>query len=275
MIGSAHRLIIGNFVCVIFCDADQQRQGSSLFSRNEAETINSGLRALDYEPDSLQFSMNIPYIRTPETQILIDTGLGQGKGSLAQSLLTAGVELNRIEHVIISHAHGDHVGGLVSADGSLVYPHAQYYVWKDEWAAWNEAAQKPENADSPVRKSLLAIQDKVHLIKQEQEFLPGIHAIHTPGHTVGHMALLIESQGERLLHMVDAIHHPSQVVHPDWSPGFDAQPDLAADTRLKLLERAAADNLLMLAYHFPFPGLGRVMRTEANIVWQPIGDSGM
>jgi glyoxylase-like metal-dependent hydrolase (beta-lactamase superfamily II) len=267
MIGSAHRLTIGKFVGVIFCDSDQQRQASKLFTRNDAETVADSLRELDYEPDSLQFSMNIPYIRTPDTQILIDGGLGQGISSLTQSLLMAGIEVNRIEHVVISHAHGDHVGGLVSTDGVLTYPRAQYHVWKEEWAAWNEAAQKPENAESVIRKSLLAIQDRVNLIDHEHEFLPGIHAIHTPGHTPGHMALLIESQGECLLHVVDAVHHPSQVVHTDWSPGFDHQPDLAAVTRRKLLERVADENLLMLAYHFPFPGLGHVARNGEQLQW--------
>lgn len=270
MIGSAHRLTIGNFVCVIFCDSDQQRQASSLFSRYDTATIENSIRALGYEPDSLQFSMNIPYIRTPQTQILVDTGLGQGISSLPQSLLMAGIEVNRIQHIVISHAHGDHVGGLVSTDGALPYPHAQYHVWKEEWDSWNEAAQKPENAESVVRKSLLAIQDRVHLIDHEHEFLPGIHAIHTPGHTPGHMALLIESQGERLLHVVDALHHPSQVAHPDWSPGFDFQPDVAAITRRKLLERAANENLLILAYHFPYPGSGHVVRDGEEFVWQPI-----
>ncbi|MEZ4670145.1 MAG: MBL fold metallo-hydrolase [Anaerolineae bacterium] len=270
MIGSTHRLNIGKYVVVIFCDSQSTRQASALFPNTDKVLLESSVRALGYDPDVLQSSMNIPYIRTPDTQILIDTGLGPGRSQLPQTMAWAGIEINRIEHVIISHAHGDHIGGLVDANGSLMFPRARYYVWHTEWEAWQEAADKPENAESVVRKTLLAIKDKVTLVKDDGAFLPGISAVPTPGHTRGHMAVMIESEGERLLHLVDAIHHPSQVAHPEWSPGFDSQPDLSATTRTNILKRAAADDLLTLAYHFPFPGLGKVARDGSQNAWQPI-----
>jgi glyoxylase-like metal-dependent hydrolase (beta-lactamase superfamily II) len=270
MIGSTHRFTIGDFVCVAFCDADQVRDGYGLFGKIEPDVLKQGFTDLGYQPDALKFSMNILYIKTPEHSILVDTGLGVGMSKLPESLLLAGIELNKIDTIIITHGHGDHIGGIIGSDGTPTFPKAKYAIWKDEWEHWLGEATKDENPNPAAKKNLLPIQDKVILIEEEGEIVPGVQAVHAPGHTMGHMALLVASKGEKLLHIVDAAHHPIQLAHPEWSPNFDVRPDVSVATRKHLFERAADENLLMMAYHFAFPGLGKVERAGDVFKWEPI-----
>ena len=100
--------------------------------------------------------------------------------------------------------------------------------------------------------------------------MPGIRAITAYGHTPGHLALLIESAGQRLLHVGDALHQPQHAEFPDWSPGFDTIPFTAAEARRKLMRLAVNDHLLIFAYHFPFPGLGHVVEKGETWLWQPL-----
>ena len=93
-----------------------------------------------------------------------------------------------------------------------------------------------------------------------------MRAVDAKGHTVGQVAVLIESAGQKLLHIADVAHHPFQLYHPDWSPRFDNQPQVAAQTRQALFERVERQSLLMLAYHFPAPGLGYVRAGQ----WEPL-----
>lgn len=270
MLGSTHRFTVGDFLCVNFCDADQLRQSEGLFPQILPDTLKQEFATSGYQWDALKFSITILYIRTPEHSILVDTGLGGNMSKLTESLLLAGIELNRIDTVIITHGHPDHIGGIIGSNGAPTFPKARYAFWKSEWEHWLDVAQKAEDPANPVRKNILPIQDKVMLIEKEGEFLPGIHAIHAPGHTMGHMGLLLESKGQKLMHIVDAAHHPIQTVHPEWSPNFDAKPDVSIVTRTHLFERAADENLLTMAYHFEFPGLGHVKRAGSAFKWEPI-----
>lgn len=270
MIGSTHRFTVGDFVCVAFCDADQVRDGYGLFPNIAPDTLKQGFADAEYQADALKFSINILYIKTPEHSILVDTGLGAGMSNLPESLLMAGIELNKIDTVIITHGHGDHIGGIIGADGTPTFPKAKYAIWKDEWEHWLGEATKPENPNPSSQKNLLPIQDKVILIEEDGEIVPGVQAIHAPGHTMGHIALLIASKNDKLLHIVDAAHHPVQLAHPEWSPGFDVRPDVSAETRKHLFERAADEKLLMMAYHFAFPGAGYVERDGSAFKWKPV-----
>ncbi len=270
MIGSTHRFTIGDFVCVAFCDADQVRDGFGLFGKIEPDVLKQGFSEAGYQADALQFSMNILYIKTPEHSILVDTGLGVGMSKLPESLIMSGIELNKIDTIIITHGHGDHIGGIIGADGTPTFPKAKYAIWKDEWEHWLGEATKADNPNPAAKKNLIPIQDKVILIEEEGEIVPGVQALHAPGHTMGHIALLIASKGEKLLHIVDAAHHPVQLSHPEWSPNFDVDPALSAETRKHLFARAADEKLTMMAYHFAFPGLGHVEREGDAFKWEPI-----
>ena len=185
----------------------------------------------------------------------------------------AGIAPEDIDTVIVSHAHGDHINGLVNENGDLVFPNANYVIWGEEWDYWTSEATLADISEARanvIRNKLLPIQGKLtRITAEDQEIAPGVCPLPTPGHTPGHISLMIESDGERLMHIVDASHLLFQQQRPEWSPMYDSLPDVAAETRRRIFEKAATENLLVLAYHHPFPGLGHIARDGDAFVWQP------
>jgi len=118
--------------------------------------------------------------------------------------------------------------------------------------------------------NLLPIQGQLDLVDRETEIVPGIRAVAAPGHTPGHMALAISSGGEQLLVIADAVLHPIHLEQPEWYAVVDFIPEQAVATRRRLLNRAAAEKALVLAFHFPFPGLGHVVQKGEGWQWRPI-----
>jgi glyoxylase-like metal-dependent hydrolase (beta-lactamase superfamily II) len=173
-----------------------------------------------------------------------------------------GYEVKDIDTVILTHGHPDHIGGTLDTRGKPAFPNARYVMLKDEWDFW---MSKPNFMHLKLgdelkqfilmsaRKNLPPIQEQLVLIDHETEILPGIVAIAAPGHTPGHMALAISSGGEQLLHISDTVLYPIHMEQPDWYPAFDFAPEQASVTKHKLLNRAAAEKVMVFAFHFPFP----------------------
>jgi glyoxylase-like metal-dependent hydrolase (beta-lactamase superfamily II) len=120
-----------------------------------------------------------------------------------------------------------------------------------------------------LRQTFAAYAERLILIDDTADIEPGIHYVPTPGHSPGHRAVHIESKDARLLHIVDTIHMPIQLNALDAAPFDWQQPDIAIATRRALLARAESENLLLMAYHFPFPGLGCVQRRGGLLAWEP------
>jgi glyoxylase-like metal-dependent hydrolase (beta-lactamase superfamily II) len=110
--------------------------------------------------------------------------------------------------------------------------------------------------------------DAVNLLEGETALTDEVTAIATPGHTPGHMSLLVSSGGQKACLTGDAIVHPAQITEPDWAPRMDFEPDVASQTRHALLERFEAEGLTVVACHFPRPGFGQVVRLEGRRYWQ-------
>jgi len=204
-------------------------------------------------------------------------GLAPTTGKLVQNLKTVGITPEDIDTVIITHGHPDHIGGNTDSEGELVFPNARYVMWKDEWDFWNseEATLKLEEHVREVllgyaHKNLPPIQGQLDLIDRETDILPGIQAIAAPGHTPGHMALAISSRGEQLLCVSDTVLHPIHLEQPEWHAAVDFDPRQVQATRRRILKRAATEKALVLAFHFPFPGLGHVSQSRDIWQWEPI-----
>jgi glyoxylase-like metal-dependent hydrolase (beta-lactamase superfamily II) len=224
-----------------------------------------------------------PYIclvvNTGEHRVLVDTGAGglaPSTGRLLENLRASGTAPESIDTVILTHGHPDHIGGNIDAEGKPAFPNARYVMWKAEWDFWTsgEAEQKlheeiREVLVTSARKNLPPIQDRLELVDREGEIMPGISAVAAPGHTPGHMAVAISSGGEELLCVADAILHPVHVEQPQWFAAVDFAPEQVVTTRRSLLSRAAAENALVLAFHFPFPGMGHVVAKGEGWEWQP------
>jgi len=124
---------------------------------------------------------------------------------------------------------------------------------------------------APAAKRFIhSLRFQLNTVDREQEVVPGIRVIPAPGHTPGHLAVLIDSDGDRLLHIGDAATHPVHLEHPTLSNGFDQHPEQAAATRRELVDRAASEQMRLMAFHFPFPSVGHVApRAEGGWDWSP------
>jgi glyoxylase-like metal-dependent hydrolase (beta-lactamase superfamily II) len=272
-----YRFNVGSIECIVVADAVERiRNYVAMFPHLNADDIERAAKPYLNADGVLTGSLNCMIIKTSGQTILVDSGMGAATkpdmGHLLDNLKSVGISPEDIDTVIVSHAHGDHVNGLVSEDGDLVFSNANYVIWAEEWNYWTSdetQATIGEARAATVRNKLLPLQGKLTLIDSEdQEIAPGICPMPTPGHTPGHMSLMIESDGERLLHMVDVSHLLFQPQNPDWSPMYDSLPELAAETRRRIFEKAADEDLLVLAYHHPFPGLGHFRKQGEAFVWE-------
>lgn len=205
-------------------------------------------------------------VRDGERVVLIDTGAGGRMGTqnkLVASLRAAGVDPTMVTDVLISHAHGDHVGGLVGADGSLTFPNAAIRISEPEWEYMKAGAARAGEA-----VLLAAVTPRVQPFAPGAQVTPSIKAVPLAGHTPGHSGYEVVSGTERLLYVGDALHSSIlSVQRPDWVNGWDTDSTAGVATRQGLLERGATGSLRIYGVHFPFPGLGRFERKDDGFVW--------
>lgn len=218
--------------------------------------------------DAVHLSVQPLLVRLGERVVLIDTGAGGQMGTangLPDALAAAGVEPAEVTDVLISHAHGDHIGGLTNAEGALAFPNAVIRMSAPEWRHLQADAQGAGMSDL-----VAAIMPQVEPFEPGARLTPSITAVPLEGHTPGHSGFEITSGNERLLYVGDALHSSViSVRRPEQVNAWDHDSDAAVATRRGLLERGADGALLYYGVHFPYPGLGRIERREDGFVWTP------
>ncbi|MEM1236776.1 MAG: MBL fold metallo-hydrolase [Pseudomonadota bacterium] len=206
-------------------------------------------------------------VQTGSETILFDTGL-PGDG-VPNALGALGLAPADITHVVLTHMHGDHVGGLTN-DAGEVYSNAQYIAGSAEYNHWTSDAASERGAGTVAAK-VTPLVEKVSFIDGGASIRPGITSMATPGHTPGHMGFMLESNGEMLFISGDmANHHVWSLAYPDWEVRFDADKEAAAATRRSVLSMLAAERVPMSGYHMPFPGVGYVEARGDGFHWVPV-----
>ncbi|RKT35221.1 glyoxylase-like metal-dependent hydrolase (beta-lactamase superfamily II) [Roseovarius halotolerans] len=200
--------------------------------------------------DVAQFFFTPTVVNTGNALILFDTGLN-AEGTTA-ALGEAGYSPDQVDVVVITHMHGDHIGGLMNGDAPT-FPNARYVTGSKEFDAW--AAMENEGFESKVRP----LAEKMEMLEDGGSVAPGITAMAAFGHTPGHMTYMLESEGKQLLVAADfANHYVWSLGYPDWEVKFDMDKGAAAATRRRILEMLAAEEMPFIGYHMPWPGMGYV-----------------
>ena len=273
---------VGNIQCTAINDGTFFYPPVWFFSNVPREQVESTLGERNLSLTQVVSPYTCLVIKTGEHTVLVDTGadgLAPTTGDLLKNLKAEGIAPEEITTVVLTHAHPDHIGGVLDTSGKPAFANARYVMSRAEWDFWtSEPDLRATGMDDHMNellincalKNLPPLKPQMELLEAEKEIAPGIQAISAPGHTPGHLALVISSAKEQLLHIADAALHPIHLEHPSWRNVFDLSEDGAVLTRQRLLDRAAADNVNVLAYHFPFPGLGRVTSTGNAWRWEPL-----
>jgi glyoxylase-like metal-dependent hydrolase (beta-lactamase superfamily II) len=279
-INKSFRFSIGDFECLVLRDTISPMELDLLFPHIPVTQREQVLSEYDIPPGETMDVMCL-FVRTGDHAILIDTGWGvwpqPNVGKLIQNLQLEGIPCGEIDTVILSHGHPDHIGGIIDAENRLAFPNARYIMCQKGWEFWTSGPDLSRFEESiretmltSVQKNLIPIKDRLNLIDGDTEIIPGIELISAPGHSPDHTVLVISSGTEQLLYTCDLFQHPLQLARPDWCTAFDLMPEQAINTRTKIIGQALANNMLVFACHFPFPGLGHIVPKGNVWLWQPI-----
>ena len=280
---AAYRFKLGGFECTVVSDGPLRLGVASaeLFKGITAERIDEVFSASFLDKDNFFVEQNALVVNTGAKLVLIDTGLGFRKvygprtGHLLANLRAAGIDPASIDVVALSHGHPDHVWGLVGEDGKPSFPNAQIYITQADLEFWTDEGKLSDPAlgpyIGPIRDTLLPLRDRMVFLKDGQDVVPGLQALSTPGHTVGHTSFVISSHGSSIVYLADLGHQPVlQMENPRAEFTRDTDPKQGVSSRLRVFDMVAGGKIPILAYHFPWPGIGHVARSGDSYRYVPI-----
>ncbi|OPB95374.1 MBL fold metallo-hydrolase [Elizabethkingia occulta] len=255
--------------------------------RADVKELKKLLRDNFRSEEYIDMAMNVPLVKTENRLILMDAGMGifadENTGLLLESLAKAGFKPEDITDVFISHAHPDHIGGLIDKAGKLVFPNAAYFINKIEYDFWMQATikdfansalkNKPDfllQIIAGIRKILTVIIPNTKYYDFNMPLYHYFSFVQAPGHTPGLTLCKIKSQNEEILYMADLIHSDALLFpHPEWGFSGDTDLDLAAESRKNILSYLADNRLQGLGYHLTWPGTGYTKKSQNAFQWLP------
>ena len=236
----------------------------------KAAMVKAGLPA-----DFVSIPFTVLVIKTGDKTIMCDSGTGgqvqPTAGKLAANMKAAGIDPAKIETILISHCHPDHIFGLMEKDPNKpVYPNAELIISDVEYKFWTDPAvidRLPEARKGLARRiqAVFPTWKNIRQVEGEPEVAPGIRLVSSPGHTPGHRAFHLSSGSSQLMISNDTAYVPALVVaNPGWHGQYDQNAAMAEESRRKLLDRVIADKIMICGYHFPFPGAGTIGKDGAG-----------
>lgn len=286
---SWYRFKMGDFEITSVTDGVTVTPLADAYVRNAPKTeVSAELAAMHLPPDKATNWYNPIVVNTGSKLVAIDSGGGhlaaqQTKGTLGQfstNLAAAGIDKDKIDVMILSHMHGDHINGLLDAENKLVFPNAEVMLPDVDVKFWMDASNA-SRFPTPVQGqfanvkrvlgALSAAKAKITHYEGTKELVPGITSMHTPGHTPGHSSFTISSGSAHVIHQVDVTAGNGVLFarKPNWFFLFDVDGPLAEQTRRKFYDMVIADKVRILGYHFPFPAVGFIEKSGDAYRWVP------
>ena len=289
---SWYRYKVGSFEVTVVADGvNRFKFPDAIVSNVKREEVNAALVAAHGEPDVFVTPYNPIVVNTGQKLVVIDTGLGEAalnasKGRVGQfltNLAATGIDPNAVDTVIISHYHGDHVNGLLKADNSLAFPNAEILVPAAEHKFWmddGEMSRAPKGRIEELFRNNRRIftgevLKRLRTYDAGKEVAPGITAVATHGHTMGHNSHVLASGSSQIYVQADVTHVPFLFArNPGWHAFYDQDPVMAETTRRKVYDMLVAEKMLVQGFHYPFPSLAYVEKSgsgyrEAPVAWNP------
>ena len=276
-----YRMMLGDFEVTALFDGTIDLEPKKLLTNTTQAQVGK-LLDRSFEKDLVPTSVNAYLVNTGSKLVLIDSGAGSlfgpTLGNLRNNLLAAGYKPEQVDDVLITHMHGDHVGGLIT-DGKLAFPNATVHAGQEDADFWLSKANL-EKASAEMKGffqgAMASVNPYVEAgkfkpLKGDTELVPGIKAVPAHGHTPGHNVYVLESKGQKLVLWGDLMHVAAvQFVEPQVTISFDVDSKPAAVERKKAYADAAKGRYLVGSAHLPFPGLGHIRAEGKSYVWVPV-----
>ena len=287
-----YRYKVGSFEVTVVADGvNRFKLPDDIVANVKREEVNAALVAAHGEPDVFVTPYNPIVVNTGQKLVVIDTGLGEAafnasKGRIGQfltNLAAAGIDPNTVDTVVISHYRGDHVNGLLKADNSIAFPNAEILVPAAEHKFWmddGEMSRAPKGRIEELfrnNRRIFAgeVMKRLRTYDEGKEVVPGITAVATHGHSMGHNSHVVASGSSQVYVQADVTHVPFLFArNPGWHAFYDQDPVMAEATRRKVYDMLVAEKMLVQGFHYPFPSLACVEKSgsgyhEAPVAWNP------
>lgn len=288
-----YRYKVGSIEVTVVADGINRMPIPDGFILNaKKDEVNAALAAAFMEKDVFVGPYNPIVINTGVKLAVIDTGTGEAaykasqgaNGQFMTNLAASGIDANTVDAVIISHYHGDHMNGLLKIDNSLAFPNAEILVparehkyWMDDGEMSRASTSRIEGLFKNVRRVMRSeVLKRLRTYEWDQEVIPGVTAVGTPGHSPGHTNHIIASGTSKVYVQGDLTHAPFLFVrNPGWHPFYDHDPVQAEAMRRKVYDMLVAEKMLVQGFHYPFPALAHVEKTatgyrEIPVAWNPM-----